>query len=112
MSGCGEQELWQLVRQLPTGQQPAQRCPDQRPVEAQTLLATARPKFFKRLAGGNEKACLGLRAALLHHMAVQANQLILMNGQEFLLVAAFVFALIRMIASAERAPNLTFTLIV
>lgn len=31
----------------------------------------------KRLAGGNDKACQGLRAALLHHMAVQTNRLIL-----------------------------------
>lgn len=55
----------------------------------------------KRLAGGNDKARQGLRAALLHHMAVQTNRLI--PGQEFPLLAAFVFPLIE--DDCEHTPS-------
>ena len=63
-------------------------------VEAQTLLATAPPKTLG-------KAHQGLRAALLHHMAVQTNRLI--PGTGFPLFAAFVFPLIE--DDCEHTPS-------
>lgn len=63
-------------------------------VEAQTLLAAAPPKALG-------KARQGLRAALLHHMAVQTNRLI--PGTGFPLFAAFVFPLIE--DDCEHTPS-------
>ena len=55
----------------------------------------------KRLAGGNDKARQGLRAALLHHMAAQTNRLIL--EKNFLYLRPLCFHWLRMIASTPLA---------